>query len=376
MATKREVMLAGTPARLAHMLASDLPATYTPAGTSITGATLLQSNFVMLQGSTAEGQGVQLRPATGQYLHLLRNPQPFGVYVYPDPRDEINERGLGSNWYIAPQSTGFFLPSRQQWLCGTMGNDGKSSITGPASIGVAAPADATPGALFVQDVLCLAFGARPPGTVPQAGRLCFNAYWDATGQWRYFQSGPAFQLRMDAVTGGLAFHWAAAGVADAPITNWAPVTGNPIVVMGPTSVGFGVTPPADAIASSIFANYMNVPWSLGLGSQLAARINFNCYFDTNLALRYAANGPAYRIVFPSTGQTGMHVRSAPAGTTDAVLPALTEFFAALGADQITTGQTNIMLTTNEAGVVAYQQVLLGPAGSGPGGSGRALYVAT
>jgi hypothetical protein len=272
MATKREAMLAGVAAKLAHMIASDAPATYTPAGTDVNGATLLETNWVILQGVTYEGAGVRLRPATGQYLHVVRNPEAFGVYVYPAPSEQMNLRGVGGSWYIAARTTGFFLPSQKQWLCGSMLNDTTTTLAGPISLGTPAP--------------------------------------------------------------------------------------------------------ADAAANSLFVNYLNVPWSVGVGGASAGRINFNCYFDTTTALRYIAPGPAYRIVFPGVAPAGMHVRSAPVGAPDALLPALTEMFAALDPAATATGQTNIFLVTNEAGVLTYQQVLVGPAGSGPGGSGRALYVAT
>src|SRR5215472_10827069 len=84
MATKREVMLAGIPAKLAHMLASDGPGhQYVPAGTDITGATLLETNWVVAQSCPFEGAGYQLRPASGQFLHMVRNVSGFGIYVYP-----------------------------------------------------------------------------------------------------------------------------------------------------------------------------------------------------------------------------------------------------------------------------------------------------
>jgi hypothetical protein len=386
MATKREVMLAGVAAKLAHMIASDQvqppPNAIAPTGSTQADATLLERNLSLVAGvagDTAVIRGVRLRPATGQYLHAVRNLGPNMINVWPDTTEWFNGRNPGDSWAISPGSTGFFIPSRRTWLAGNLlgGADRASTINGPVQIGnVVPPADATNGALFVADVLCIALGLRGTQLPPPSGRLTFNAYYDAAGIWRYQNNGPAMQFRFDGGSGQLAIHTAVSGLTDQPIPPWDPIPSNPIATFGPNAMGLGTAPPIDAAASSLFANYICVPWSTGIGGGLAARINFNCYFDTTLALRYAATGPAYRIVFPSSGLTGMHLRSAPAGTPDAVLPTLTDLFAALGADQITTGQTNIMLTTNEAGTVTYQQVLVGPANSGPGGTGRALYVAT
>ena len=63
MATKTEAMLAGTPAKLARMLASDDPGMVAPAGTTQANATPLLGNFVLLYGATAEHQGVRLGSA-------------------------------------------------------------------------------------------------------------------------------------------------------------------------------------------------------------------------------------------------------------------------------------------------------------------------
>ena len=216
MATMREVMLSGVPAKLAHMIASNAPAEYTPAGTDINSATLLESNVVIAQGATAEAQGFRLRPASGQYLHMVRNVSGFGINVYPDFTEQMNVRAVGVPWYIANGATGFFLPSRRQWLCGSMLNDRGTGMQGPVTIGaVQPPANGDPGDLFVGHVLCGALGLRNPGASPTtaAGRFTFNAYLDPTGIWRYLGNGPAMQMRFDAVSGVLAFHTAVSGLA-------------------------------------------------------------------------------------------------------------------------------------------------------------------
>jgi hypothetical protein len=119
MATKREVMLAGTAAKLAHMLASDQPAVVTPAGADQASATLLQANFVILEGATAAAQGVRLPPAAGQYLHVLRNSTGFAVNVYPSGTEHFGppDSGLGGvPFLLNAATTGLMVPSRRQWL--------------------------------------------------------------------------------------------------------------------------------------------------------------------------------------------------------------------------------------------------------------------
>jgi hypothetical protein len=386
MATKRELMLAGFAAKGAHMLASDqIDANgVTAAGVDQASATLLERNISMVT-MTALGQGVRLPPATGQYIHFVRNvTDPAALVgpllVYPDSSEFLNLHGPGAAWGIAPGANALFLPSRRQWAVIAGLNDATLGqvLNGPVGIGTHTPADAIPGDLFISQVLCVALGLRGAQAPPASGRMTFNAYFDPAGTWHYLGNGPAAQWRFDGGTGQLDLHTAPSGLADQTIPSWDPIPANPIVTFGQNAVGLGAPPPSDAAASSLFANYICVPWSVGVGGGQAARVNFNCYFDTALNLRYAANGPAYRIVFPSapTGTPGMHLYSALSGTTDQPVGTLTGFFTALAPDQITTGQTNIMLTTNAAGTVVLQQVLTGPAGSGPGGTGRALYVAT
>jgi hypothetical protein len=390
MATKREVMLGGIPAKLAHMLASDQISSAEPpvmaGGPDQASAPLLEKNIAYVT-MTATGQAVRLRPATGQYLHFVRNgSSAFGpLTVWPDSDETFNLHAPGQTWGIAPGGNAIFIPARRQWAAISGLNDSAAgqSLVGPVGIGMHAPADATPGDMFIGEVLCIALGLRGVQAPPATGRLCFNAYFDANGVWRYLANGPAMQLRFDGNSGALAFHTVPYGTADSPIGAWDPAPpSTPVVSVGPTAMSLGAVAPLDAAQSSFFANYICVPWSTGIGGALAARINLNCYFDQSLALRYAAAGPAYRIVFPSTvgGLPGMHVRGAPAGTTDAVVAAFTDFFAALSPEQLTTGQTNILLTTNEGGTITFQQVLVGTplaaAGGGLPVGARALYVTT
>jgi hypothetical protein len=390
MATKRELMLAGFAAKAAHMLASDQlnPAqTVTPGGTDQGSATLLLKNVALVE-PTANGQGVRMPPATGQFIHVLRNVSgQFSFLAYPDGEEAFNVHGPGVPWEVGAAMTAFFFPTRQMWLVGAAFGDERlgQDLPGPVAIGIPTPIDAYTGQLFVGDVLSIGLGVRPNITPPTPqGRFCFNAFYDANGTWRYLGNGPAFMLRCDQTSGAIIFEFAPAGSADQPIPPWVPIPGQPLAVMSPNAlqIGAGGWPPADAAYGSFFSNYICIPWSVGVGGASASRINFNCYFDSGMVLRYAANGPAYRLVFPNAGgaptaggNSGMHVRAAPAGTADQPCT-FTEFFGALSADQITDGQTNVLLTTNEAGTLTYQQVLIGPANSGPGGTGRALYVAT
>jgi hypothetical protein len=115
MATKTEAMLAGTPAKLARMLASDDPGMVAPAGTTQANATPLLGNFVLLYGATAEHQGVRLRPATGQFLHAIYNCDPHTTFVYPDGTEAINALGLSAPFGLVGGQGLLLIPAQRQW---------------------------------------------------------------------------------------------------------------------------------------------------------------------------------------------------------------------------------------------------------------------
>jgi hypothetical protein len=141
MATKREVMLAGTSAKLAHMLASDAPMVVVPGGFDQASATLLQTNFVVLAGGGAAksvwdngattwdagqtvwdaggGGGVRLRPASGQYIYFLFNANSDTIEVYPDGDEFINDLASAAPFVLEGQVAGLFVPSSRQWIAAT-----------------------------------------------------------------------------------------------------------------------------------------------------------------------------------------------------------------------------------------------------------------
>lgn len=107
MATKREVMAAGTPFELARMLGSDNPLVVE----AWTPPVPLKSNFVLIDASR-QYDGVQLPPAMGQYLHILRNTSDVDVTVVAAPGEVIDAL---SEMVLMAGAIGLFIPSRQQW---------------------------------------------------------------------------------------------------------------------------------------------------------------------------------------------------------------------------------------------------------------------
>jgi hypothetical protein len=392
MATKREVMLSGVPAKLAHMLASDPPASLTPTGTDINSALLLESNWVIVFPSPGiDYTGFRLPPATGQFLYCIRNSSSNYINVYPDFTEQMNSRAVAQPWVMGPQQTGFFLPSRRQWLCGTMSNDNFTTLQGPVSIGMAAPTDATQGDLFVGSVLAVALSARPGQPVPTEGRMSFNAYWDAAGSWRYLANGSACLFRYDNVNQLLQIYTAVAGLADQVIPGWQPFS-TPVAQFGTSAgpngtflsgaVGMGRVTPTDSINGQLFASQLlcgSLSARPGIGT-LAGRFTFNAYFDAAGNWRYLDNGPAMVLRFDAISLF-YELTIGPSGTAGAVIPfpsnPTVRFMAPAN---LASGQTSLMLTTNEAGTLALQQVLVGAplaaAAAGMPVGARALYVAT
>jgi hypothetical protein len=397
MATKREVMLAGTPAKLAHMLASDSPNVLAPLGTDQASAALVETNFQVLYSSLATegGNGVRLRPASGQWLHFLFNGNFYAVEVYPDGNENINDLLPGEPFLLEAFMTGVFAPARRQWIAGQLAGSGAAaqgatSLPGPLGVGVNPPADAVPGDLFVENVMAVALSTRPTGLRNPQGRLTFNAYWDAAGTWRYLANGSAFMLNFDSATGTLTMTNAPSGLADQPIPTWE-AAGAPLAQFGTgagpngTSVSgafaLGRQSPADALAGQMFLSAlicMDLSARQGFPGN-HGRMTFNAYWDMGGVWRYLDAGPALLMRFNTTTMQ-LEMQFAPAGVPDQQVffgpdaMALTNPVPA----NMPAGQTALTLSMNEAGTIVTQPVLVSAAGAVAGlppGS-RVLYVAT
>jgi hypothetical protein len=355
MATKREVMLAGTPAKLAHMLASDNPAVLMTNGTDQASAALVETNFQVLYGGT--GAAVRLRPATGQFLHFLFNGNFYTVAVYPDSNEWINDSPPSEPFLLEAFMTGVFAPARRQWIAGQVAGSGTTGevpaeIPGPFGVGVTPPADARPGTIFANNQMVLVPGQSlvPGGDL--VAHLFYNAYLSTNDTINYLTNGPAYDFSFDSTSGGagpqIAIRYAPPGTAGASVPWERIINFDPGVIMiDPVSL---------------------------MSGDLVGHVLFNGLF--NVALNnwvYFANGPAADFVYDATSQQ-FALRQAPPGTAGAAIPFVrtnTWFGAPQGS-----GQTNMQLLTDDAGTVTLQTVMVGPAGSGPGGAGRALYVAT
>jgi hypothetical protein len=359
MATKREVMLAGTAAKLAHMLASDQPTVVTPTGTDQASATLLEANFVILEGATAASQGVRLPPATGQYLHALRNATGLPVNVYPSGTEHFGPSDVGLEgvpFLLNATATGLFLPSRRQWLGIQGSGGGLISFTGPVGIGEVPPADAAAGDLFA-DFYGLRFQSVAGGAA--LGRLGVNSYLDQTGTWRYLADGPAMSFVCRPNTEDWEFRWVAPGTAGAPIANPGLPGGwitalliGPALALQPEPAG-GVT---------------------------LARFGFNAYLDPTGQWRYIVAGPAWSMV-GRVSNSALEFRTMPSGAADGPInnaETAGGWVTSLGVlAPAANGQTAMQLRyTDTAGVQHYQQVMVSAANAVAGlpAGARALYV--
>jgi hypothetical protein len=432
MATKREVMLAGTPAKLAHMLASDSPAVLAPLGVDQQSAALVETNFQVLFGG--QGQGVRLRPASGQFLHFLFNGNFYTVEVYPDGTENINDMLPGEPFLLEAFMSGVFAPARRQWIAGQLAGSGAApaggpiTLEGPLGVGVSPPADASPGTVFTTTGLVLSPGSslQPPGLT--VTHILTNAYQtapDAQGNFtfRYLTNGPAFDFVWNLTSQEWAMRSAPAGTAGQTIT-WTRISDmsngfiglNSNVFFGSDSTAhYMVNAQFDATQQNFTYTAQNLPafdlvfdvtqdniaFRQGTGGPANSVIawqrlatfrpgliaidplstlqggDVGGHFTTNVVYdpvqntwTYQSNNPAFDLTFDATSQL-FALRQAPPGTAGAPIT-----FTRVGSFNMTpaANQTNFQLLTNNGTVTSIQTVLLGPANSGPGGTGRALYV--
>jgi hypothetical protein len=233
---------------------------------------------------------------------------------------------------------------------GSVQGQAPAEIPGPFGVGVTPPADARPGTIFADNQMVLVPGQSlvPGGDL--VAHLFYNAYLSTNDTINYLTNGPAYDFSFDSTSGGagpqIAIRYAPPGTAGASVPWERIINFDPGVIMiDPVSI----QPSGDLVGHILFNGLFN------------AALNNWVYF---------ANGPAADFVYDATSQK-FALRQAPPGTAGAAIPfaATSEWF---GAPQ-GSGQTNVQLLTDEAGAVALQTVMAGPAGSGPG-VGRALYV--
>ncbi|HEY1430748.1 MAG TPA: hypothetical protein VGF39_03850 [Stellaceae bacterium] len=431
MATKREVMLAGTPAKLAHMLASDSPAVLAPQGVDQQSAALVETNFQVLFGNL--GQGVRLRPASGQFLHFLFNSNLYTVEVYPDGTEYINDIPPGEPFLLEAFMTGVFAPARRQWIAGQLAGSADSAsgpvtVPGPLGVGVTPPTDAAPGTIFSTTGLVLSPGSslQPPGLT--VTHILTNAYQtepDAQGNFtfKYLTNGPAFDFVWNLTAQEWAMRSAPAGQAGQTIT-WTRVSDmsngfiglNSNVFFGSDSTAhYMVNAQFDPVQQNFTYTQTNMPafdlvydvtadniaFRQGLGGpsnsvitwqrlatihpgliaidpistlqggDIGGHFTVNVVYDSvHNTWSYNSNNPAFDLAFDATSQV-FALRQAPPGTLGAPVT-----FTRVGSFNMApvANQTNFQLLTNNGTTTSIQTVLLGPANSGPGGSGRVLYV--
>lgn len=153
--------------------------------------------------------------------------------------------------------------------------------------------------------------------------------------------------------------------------------GNRYVLIGTSSHLPGFVPPLFSLISGpIFPERVNLSLSTGVtAGEMAARVNFNSYFNTTTSVQtYLANGNAYQIAGRSTLGEMLDFLSAPAGSAGGTV-GYTPLARMAGQDITAVGFTNLSVVTNRAGTGTLDQIQIGPAGSGPGGNGRALFIA-
>jgi hypothetical protein len=110
MPQKFELMNAGAPAMLAHMLGHDALVTVASAGASQATATPLNGNFAIISGTG----GVLLPPAGGAALTVIF---PTGAAtVYPNGTDAINNGAAGVGLAMTANRAQLLVPCGKTWI--------------------------------------------------------------------------------------------------------------------------------------------------------------------------------------------------------------------------------------------------------------------
>jgi hypothetical protein len=230
-------------------------------------------------------------------------------------------------------------------------------------------------------------------------RLNFNYYIDNTGTSRAIGNGPIANIqthdtnpvtgqpgaRMAIAIGDINSAGAGANIGLTGLMNLvyggvgSGGTGAYVLIGGGADMP-AITPTRNAlIVSQIYAGRVDLAWQPAVTGILAARLNMNCNADINNNLHYTDNGPAYSTIGhnPTTGAHFFDCWYSPPGTAGAMCATFTQLFAFQAAPEIGASQSNFYLTNAKggAGVTSIDQVLIGAANTGPGGVGRALYIA-
>jgi hypothetical protein len=220
--------------------------------------------------------------------------------------------------------------------------------TGPLGVGVTPPANANPGRIFANGGVTLQPVALVAGG-DVVGHFMVNLYVDTAGVFRYLTNGPGFELNCDTTTNSWLLRQAPSGTAGTAVTSFQrTVTFQPgLVSVDPLAVMPGT--PGD----------------------LVGHFMVNATYDpVQAGWVYTSTAPAFDFVADAT--TDIYIfRMAPSGTAGTLITwtRVSQFILAPAVNA-----TNFSLLTNEAGVITLQTVMVGPANSGPGSSGRVLYV--
>lgn len=219
---------------------------------------------------------------------------------------------------------------------------------GPLGVGVTPPANANPGRIFANGGVTLNPVPLTPGG-DMVGHWMVNLYVDTAGVFRYLNAGPAFELVCDVTTQTWALRQAAPGAAGAAVTAFQRTVSFQPGLISIDPLAADIVTPGDLVGHVL----MNAVFSQTANNWV-----------------YTYNGPAFDLVFDATSQI-FAFRQAASGTAGATISwtRTASFILAPAA-----GATNFALLTNNAGVITLQTVMLGAAGTGPGGTGRALYV--
>lgn len=309
----------------------------------------------------ADGPALDLVFDPNQQIAAFRYGQPGNVNTtIPWTREVTFEPGLiGINSAKEGDNTGHFMVNAEwdrmnsRWIYTATGVpafdlvfDADSRIAAfryapPGSVNT--PAAFTRVATFEPGIIGM--NTAMEGAV--SGHLIVNAEWDRiNNRWIYTNSGvPAFDLVFNGENGITALRQAPAGNVNAPVTAWSRT-----ITMQPGVIGVNTS-----LEGANVGHFMvNAEWD-----------------PTGNRHIYTASGrSAFDLVF-NTDSNEIAIRYSPPGTVNTP----TAFTRHLTLDRpMANNETNFQLLCTQSGSTTLQTVMVGPPGSGPGGTGRALYV--
>lgn len=252
-------------------------------------------------------------------------------------------------------------------------------FAGTVVVGVPAPSPAPLPATIVADQLVVrGVGANT------VSRLGLNEAIDASNVWHYVSSGAAAVIAAERDPGtGKAF--LQFNVAE-PGTAGAVVTQEPVLSLFADYISVeDIDVPVPPRHGTLITGELTVRGDpTSPGAERTSRFGMNLYQDNTpgVAWHYLADGPGVIITareapvgsFTPGGPTNVQILVADVGTAGGTFVNPAVAFAAYGAAGTGNGQTSMVPLVNTGAGPDNVQVLVGPANSGPGGNGRALYV--